>query len=351
MNCIPRFFLGASSADGFVSYFDQLQEQGNPMQLIILKGGPGSGKSTLMKKVLKKATEQKHELEIIPCASDPSSLDAIIDYTAGFQMADGTAPHTIDPFYPGAKQHIIYTGKMWDSKKLKKDADSIEKLTNLISDCHKSARAYIKAAAALLEENRSFSGKYVRRKDASLLCEQWSKNLHGKKTGKKRIRLLSAVSVNQTAFFPETVSCLADEIHIVSDKYGGCADFMIEDIYRRATLLGEEMIVCPCSVIPGKIDHIIFPESRVAVVRENELLKFGSGERVDASSFYSTLPMGNRLEARTKSAAKLLVSAGENVGDAKLLHDELESFYVSAMDFGRTSELLEEITLCTGMVF
>ena len=48
----PRFFLGANSKKGFVSYFDGLQEKSDSLQLLILKGGPGSGKSSLMKRVL-----------------------------------------------------------------------------------------------------------------------------------------------------------------------------------------------------------------------------------------------------------------------------------------------------------
>lgn len=40
-------------------------------------------------------------MELIPCASDPDSLDAIIDYDGRLAMADGTAPHVIEAKFPG----------------------------------------------------------------------------------------------------------------------------------------------------------------------------------------------------------------------------------------------------------
>ena len=46
-----RFFLGANSPRGFVSLFSQLEHGEEAWRMFVMKGGPGSGKSTLMKKV------------------------------------------------------------------------------------------------------------------------------------------------------------------------------------------------------------------------------------------------------------------------------------------------------------
>ena len=46
-----RFFLGSNTARGFRSYFEQLLGPNSGYRLFILKGGPGTGKSSLMKKL------------------------------------------------------------------------------------------------------------------------------------------------------------------------------------------------------------------------------------------------------------------------------------------------------------
>ena len=98
MSVTVKFFLGANSENGFKSYFKQLQE--GSLQLLILKGGHGSGKSTLIRKIAAFAEKKGHNVEFIPCASDPESLDGIIDQTAGETFIIDT---TLMPlFYDGA---------------------------------------------------------------------------------------------------------------------------------------------------------------------------------------------------------------------------------------------------------
>ena len=66
-----RFFLGANSPRGFVSLFDQLEHGKDGWRMFVMKGGPGSGKSTLMKKVAARLAGEGHRMELIPCALHP----------------------------------------------------------------------------------------------------------------------------------------------------------------------------------------------------------------------------------------------------------------------------------------
>ena len=343
MNETPRFFLGANSKKGFVSYFDGLQEKSNNLQLLILKGGPGSGKSSLMKRVLKHATDKGNTVEVIPCASDPQSLDAVIDYTTGFAIMDGTAPHTLDPRIPGARGHIMYTGDMWDSGKLSKNTDNIEKLTETIGDCHRGASSYIKAAAALLDENRYLSGKSIDKEAASEIFEEIASNIKGGKKFREKRRLLSAVTTGEIKAFYNTPRLYCDKTYLLHDNYGGFADYIFKTVYEYAVSKNEEIILCPCSLNPDKIDHIIFPRSRIALLSANDFLKFDGDEKIDAKEFYTFIPMPHIMEKRLKKAAGLLSEAGELIGDAKSLHDELEAFYVSAMNFKMADGFFDEI--------
>ena len=46
-----HYFLGANSPTGFYSLYDQLIDPEEAQELFILKGGPGCGKSSLMRRV------------------------------------------------------------------------------------------------------------------------------------------------------------------------------------------------------------------------------------------------------------------------------------------------------------
>ncbi len=333
-----KFFLGANSEKGFVSYFKQLQQ--GSMQVLVLKGGPGSGKSSLMKKVAEYAREKGHLIEEIPCASDPLSFDAIIDKTANFAMLDGTAPHTEDPLIPGAFHHIIYTGDLWDDSKLRVHGEEIAFFSDLTSEYHNSAGAYIKAASALLSENLRISRKYIKKQAVFEYVRNIIRDFPDMTSTKETVRLLSAVSVGEIKYFKETLSLLADRIYVIEDEWGGAGDSVMETVKNLTAVKGIPIIKCPCSVMPEKTDHIIIPGARVAFSIDNKFLKTDCGDKIKAEMFYKTGIDRTVMERRSIDAEKLLLKAANYVKTAKKSHDRLERFYVNAMDFEKTDELL-----------
>ncbi len=88
-----QYFLGANSAQGFVSLYNELIDESNAAAFYILKGGPGCGKSTLMKTIGAELEKEGVRIEYILCSGDPSSLDAILLPDMGIAIMDGTAPH------------------------------------------------------------------------------------------------------------------------------------------------------------------------------------------------------------------------------------------------------------------
>lgn len=93
-----HFFLGANTPQGFVSRFDQLADPLDGWREFIIKGGPGTGKSTLMKQAAKAFEPECSRIEWIHCSSDVESLDGVIIHDQKIAIADGTPPQESDPF-------------------------------------------------------------------------------------------------------------------------------------------------------------------------------------------------------------------------------------------------------------
>ena len=147
----PSFFLGANSASGFYSYFNQAYEPEDGWRLIILKGGPGTGKSSFMKRFAQCAQEREEKLERIYCSSDPASLDAVLLPNRKIGIVDGTPPHTMEPKYPGVSETIINMGEYWDASQLEPHAKDIISISKQCSGEHARSQRYLRAAGALLE--------------------------------------------------------------------------------------------------------------------------------------------------------------------------------------------------------
>ena len=97
MTALPhiQYFLGANAPTGFYSLYDHLIPPERARAVYILKGGPGCGKSTLMRKIGAWAEEAGLDTEYILCSGDPDSLDAVILPTLAVAIVDGTAPHVV----------------------------------------------------------------------------------------------------------------------------------------------------------------------------------------------------------------------------------------------------------------
>ena len=105
-----QYFLGANSPTGFYSLYDQLLPPEQASAIYILKGGPGCGKSTLMRRVAALAQEAGEPVEYILCSGDPDSLDAILLPGKKAALVDGTAPHDTAPLGHPAKKVRICKG-------------------------------------------------------------------------------------------------------------------------------------------------------------------------------------------------------------------------------------------------
>ena len=104
-----QFFLAANSGRGFVSRYEGFPGEG--AFLHILKGGPGTGKSSFLKSIRARAAELGYDTESILCSGDPDSLDGLLIPALHLAWADGTAPHALEPGIFGADADYVNLGR------------------------------------------------------------------------------------------------------------------------------------------------------------------------------------------------------------------------------------------------
>ena len=128
------FFLGATTPAGFKGYFEPLRREPG-MQMVLIKSGPGCGKSTLMKQLARRAIQQGEPVECIHCASDPDSFDGVIFVRQRRAIVDATAPHTIEPDAPGADEVVLPGACCWTAAGPRPAAPTLKKCAATSSDC------------------------------------------------------------------------------------------------------------------------------------------------------------------------------------------------------------------------
>ena len=99
-------FLGAATAEGPRDMIESITEKVGKRYFI--KGRPGTGKSTFLRKIIRAAQENGFDVERYHCAFDPGSVDMAVIRGMGVCFFDSTAPHEHFPMRSGDEIIDIY---------------------------------------------------------------------------------------------------------------------------------------------------------------------------------------------------------------------------------------------------
>ncbi len=341
-----NYFLGANSPVGFVSLFDELYSPEKGERCFIIKGGPGTGKSTFMKEIADEIERHGFEVHRIHCSSDPNSLDGIKCEELKVSVADGTSPHVIEPLYPGAVENIINLGDAWDESILSANRDKIISTAKANSAFHARSVRFLRIASILLSDNRRICENAVYEKKAALYVDRFIKrNL--KPTGEygheKKV-FLSAVTPDGVVFYNDTVKHFADTVIEIDDSVGLAASYVTGNMKKAALKSGADVICGYCPLDPtGEPEHIIIPKISVAFIRRHkEYGDISATRTIHARRFVNSELISlqkQRIAFNKKVADEMISEAVTSLRQAKAIHDELERIYISAMDFDKLANM------------
>ena len=346
-----KYFLAANSCEGFVSHFTDCFSYEDGWRAIIIKGGPGSGKSSFMKYMVSFAEKKGYSAELSPCSSDPQSLDGVIIRDIKTVFLDGTAPHIVEPVYPGACEEIVNLGQFWDSQRLFDKRDEIVLLTKENKKLQKAVSGYMAVVGKLMTDNLNLTQGFTDIKKAENYGAKLANRyipINKSSAGREEIRFLSGITPKGIVSYPKTVTRFYKNIVVIADKYWAASSVILKRIRDIALARGFSIINVKNAFLPSRItDHILIPELSLAFVTESEFIHFETDERrIHSRRFCDACGMRevkNKLLFNKRIIRELLDVACENSKNAKFVHDVLEKYYVDAMDFKALSEFAPEI--------
>ncbi len=168
MENIKHYFLSSNSCFGFYNNYKFLNSTKTPSFTYILKGGPGTGKSTFLKTVGKHFLKLGYAMEFFHCSSDPQSLDGIRIVDFNISIVDGTSPHEMNTNIPLIDSKILNLEQFID-KKTVENTKQIKQNIQKKKDHYALAYKTLKAVGAVFdldldkEEKQTTINKTVRK--------------------------------------------------------------------------------------------------------------------------------------------------------------------------------------------
>lgn len=307
MNKIKKFLASANSAQGFVQYFDFINDRSKNNYTFVLKGSAGSGKSTLMRKAGDYFLDKGYDIEFFYCSSDTSSLDGMRVKELNICIVDGTSPHAREVKMPLLDGEIVNLCEFANGQEIRKNEKAILQEAAKKKTCFDAAYPLIAAAKeidSVIKMPRACGGN----------CTE---NILQKLNLQKRS---SAVQFNRKLFGSALTengieNIIEEKDYTVLEVPLPCAK-TVKSVIKAVNALGYGVIEIMDLLNPYTLREKLIIEDADIMVR-----------------FVKDAPLLAEEIWLSDERDIILKKAGEFLMQSKIHHKNIENYYIKNMDF------------------
>ncbi len=347
-----HIYLGGNTRKGFVSYYDQILQE-DDSRVFLLKGGPGTGKSTFIKRVVGVLQKAGCSMDVLHCSGDPSSLDGVLSPEAGIIVIDSTSPHQLDPACPGAREEIINLGHFWDAVMLSKYREDIVQYGQEKATYYRRAYHYLSAAGSVYDDSKYILEDEMERGKLQIFTDKLTEEIlydMDKSIQWGSDRPLFATAITPGGLQGDVGQLFSGEkIYAIKTLFGMSASPVLNQIRKMALACGFDTESFYNGFDSSELEHLYIPALGTAVVTSNNY------HEVQGIDGYYEYPMEGFLQEYFSYRAKddlkynkirfdeLLDKAVRALFKARQMHSEMEEIYVASMDFNALNLFLDQV--------
>ena len=329
-----HYFLSANTNEGFFSYFDFATSPARDGYVYILKGGSGTGKSTLMKTIGEFFGGMGERVEYFHCSSDPESLDGVLLKERNVAIVDGTSPHVRETNIAWVDSKIINLGE-FISDDIRKRKKEIEKHIKKKKQAYSFVEQILEVVGKLYEINAKIEKNSQKSSDLDKLFNKLVEKTccdKPEKEGSVRHLFRTVLSDEGEKNFDKDNAYKK----VLKARLGICDAtelfLRLSEIFEER---GNEVICFHDYLSPQNIEALYLPEQGVLIERASAKLNLGNCPNLE-------LYVNNEfmIDGMLAFAAKFLAAA-------RGCHFEIEKLYHDYVDFSKhktvTSEIISDI--------
>ena len=310
MSNIKKYFAGANTSIGFYNLFHNIRNNSNGFHYII-KGGAGTGKSTLMKTIANHFLSKGENLELFYCSSDPNSLDGINIKNHNITMVDGTAPHIVNDFSPSLEDKIINLGE-YISPSIIKHKNKIYELLEIKKSHFLKCYSYLKIAGELYKLNKQQNPTDIKSTCNNIINDLSLIDKKVKTTPRELfINILNSSNVNLEEENNFNISNINLKYIVNSDT--------LKLISNELCNLGYNVIEFKNYLAPSEVESLYIEDINL-LIKETLTLKMPS-----------------------KQINTFISKATNELNKASLTHKKIESYYIKKVNYDKINELTQNL--------
>ena len=343
-----KFFAASNSSRGFTNYFKEVFCSAD--MIYVIKGGPGTGKSSFMKRCSRRAEEKGYIVENYCCSSDADSLDGVLisggDKSIG--VLDGTAPHVWEPEFPGIGEQLVDLGQFWNGKLLHSQKNEIMALNRKKTSAYNKAYTYLRSCGNLRTVTDMLLRDVINKEKMTRAVGRIvdSLDLPDGENAKVIPTPTDAVTMKGYVSF-NTFKEMADNVFVVGFSQG-IGQILLCELVSQLRCKKLTMKVAYDAVCPWLVNEIFIEDIKTAFVigGNEEIERLPQNEKyINSKRFIDNEELRSaRSEIRytSKLSSSSLEGALHALSEVNVYHFLLEDIYKNAMDFKALTEFTNE---------
>lgn len=351
---IKHYFAGGNTSKGFFSVYDSCLKDLN--KIFILKGGPGTGKSTLIKAVGDFWADNGLDIEYMHSPFDPDKLEGVkILSGLNVSVVNGLSPNNIEAKAPGAIEKYINLGEGWDTGKLILQRDKIIHYNDIIDQWMEKAYGTFSEALKIHDDWEKIYIDSMDFEKADALTQTLIKEFYGnislnKMSAVKHRFLGAATPKGAVDFVPNLTEDIAKR-YFIKGRPGSGKSTMLKKIAQAGRMRGFDVEIYHCGFDPDSIDMVIVRELSIAIFDSTAPHEyFPSREGDEILDLYGDIieagtdeVFADKIDEVSKLYKGCMKAATSYLAEAKTTKDELSQLYTDTMDFEVVNKIKDSI--------
>lgn len=350
---IINYFAGGNTARGFFSLYDWALADLD--KVFFLLGGPGTGKSTLIKGIGDKWIKKGFDIEYIYSAADPASVEGVMISQLKTGIVSDCMLRYITLRAPGVIEEFVNLGDGLHFEQIATQKDKIVSLNEEMRNSFKSAYRSFGEALKIHDDWEKIYIDNIDFKKANKLAENLAaKFFENKSVDKEPVekrRFLGAATPQGSVDFVPDITEGLEKRYFFKGRPGSGKSTMLKKIVAEGKKRGFDAEIYHCGFDPYSIDMVLFRELGMCIFDSTAPHEyFPSREGDEIVELYGTIIDDRTDERYAKEIGEVsqkyrmkIKEATAHLAAAKSLNEQLEKIYTEAMDFTVVEALAEKI--------
>ncbi|GAA0467053.1 hypothetical protein [Alkalibacillus silvisoli] len=261
-----RYFMGGTTAKGYVNFYENLIEQLD--RVVYIEGGFTSIVSPILQRIANQFS-QDHTVEYIHNHLMPDQLEGIVIPSLSIGVFDRTKMNQKRLVYPMLYEKLVYFGDGYDQDYLKEHEYELVQYHEEVKRLYQEAINHYQTALEHHHQVEKIYVDYLNARKANYetdqLIKQLFENNNLNKPGSVKHRYLGAATPEGPIDY---VMELTDELSqriFIKGRSGTGKSTMLRKIAHEAKDRGFDVEVYHCGFDPGSLDMLILRELNVAI--------------------------------------------------------------------------------------